>query len=157
NNPLNAGTALPVPSAAGNNAVPRSIARIKYDGTVETIAFTATGVNATGVETGGNFNGVYSPDGNQFYLSGFNGAYYSSSFIPAEVLQTQTLLTNINYPTVGLQMAGGNLYAVGTRYTTPATANLIGQFQGLPIVANAVSISAASESSTTATITIPAA
>ena len=39
NNPLNAATALPVPTASGNAAVPRAIARIKFDGTVQTEAF----------------------------------------------------------------------------------------------------------------------
>jgi hypothetical protein len=151
NNPLNAATALPVPTASGNSAVPRSIARIKWDGTVQTIAFTA---GSSGVESAfGNFNGVYSPDGNQFYLSGGVGVYYSSSFTPTAALQTPKLITNIGYTTVGLEGSAGNLYAAGTPYTG---ASLVGQFGVYP-TSGSVSITAASESSTTVTITTGAA
>src|SRR5262249_18873878 len=89
NNPLNVANALPIPNAAGNNAQARALARIKYDGTVAEEAFVA---GTGGVEATGNFDGVYSPDGNQFYLSGATGVYYGSSFVQSATLQSPTLL-----------------------------------------------------------------
>ena len=59
------------------------MARIKYDGTIQTEAFTA---GSSGVQTSGNLNGVYSPDGNKFYISGANGVSYFSSFAPSAAL-----------------------------------------------------------------------
>jgi hypothetical protein len=132
------------------NTTSRAVARIGYNGTIQTIGFTA---GSSGVEGGGNINGVYSPDGNQFYVSGFNGVYYSSSFTPSTALQSPTLITNISYTTTGLEVDGPNLVAVGTPYTG---ASLVGQFGVLPTSGKAT-ITAASESGTTVTITTSAA
>jgi hypothetical protein len=129
NNPLNVATALPLPSATGNSSVPRAVARIKYDGTVQTEAFTA-GTGSSGVQTGGNFNGVYSPDGNQFYVSGANGVSYFSSFAPsASLVSATTTITSTSFTVTGLENSGGNLVAMG------ASANLVQQYTGLPTAA----------------------
>ena len=64
--------------------VPRSIARIGADGSVVTEAFLAGSGN---VLTGGIINGVASPDGTQFYLSGFNGIDYFSTLTQSATLQ----------------------------------------------------------------------
>ncbi len=127
NNPLPAATALPVPTASGNAAVPRAIARIKFDGTVQTEAF-------SGVDTGGNFNGVWSPDGNQFYVSGNNSEYYFSSLNPSASLQTATAtITSGGFTGNGLEGVGGNLYIVQS-----GTANLVQQYTGFPTAAAAL-------------------
>jgi hypothetical protein len=122
--PLAAATA----PALGSNTVPRSIARIKFDGTIQTEAFTA---GSTGVETGGNINGVFSPDGNQFYVSGFNGVYYFSSFAPSASLVAATAqTTSTSFTVTGLEVQSGNLVAVGG--PTSGASNLIQQYTGLP-------------------------
>ncbi len=158
NNPLNAGTAVAVPTASGNNAVPRAIARIKYDGTIQTEAFTA---GSSGVQTSGNLNGVYSPDGNQFYISGANGVTYFSSFTPSASLvsATATISSNIGATATGLENYNGNLAAVSVPYTG---AFLVGAFTGFPKAnTNAVAISTLTESTsgagTTVTVTTMAA
>ena len=60
---------------------------------------------SSGVQTSGNLNGVYSPDGNQFYLSGANGVTYFSSFTPVRVLgqsATATIASTIGATAPGL-------------------------------------------------------
>jgi hypothetical protein len=153
NNPLNLATALPIPTATGNSAVPRDIARVKYDGTVSEVAFVAGNNGVESNPSFSNFNGVYSPDGNQYYLAGGVGVYYGVTFAPTPALLNPTLLTNISYTTVGLEGFGPNLYAAGTPYTG---ANLVGQFGAYPTTGK-VNITAASETSTTVTITTSAA
>jgi hypothetical protein len=119
-NPLDFTNAPAIPTGPGSASVPRAVARIKYDGTVQTIGL-------SGVQTGGNFNGIYSPDGNQFYVSGANGVSYFSSFVPSAGLQTATAtITNTNFTVVGLENNGGNLAAIG------ASSNLVQQYTGLP-------------------------
>jgi hypothetical protein len=162
NNPLPFGTALPVPSAANSEQVPRSIARIKYDGTIDTEAFT---VGASGVSaTRGNFNAVYSPDGSQFYVGGnsstnptlSSGIYYFSSFTTSATLQGSNnlisaggnLLVNPGYAVIGLESYGGNLYVigggsnvganfdlaqVGTGFPTTNTGLTVTQLPGIPV------------------------
>ena len=99
------------------NSTSRAVARIAFDGTVETIGFVAgpiTGTDSPAVQTGGNINAVYSPDGNQFYVAGSNGIDYFASFSPTADLQTFTArIALTNYTIVGLEAAGGNLYAIG--------------------------------------------
>jgi hypothetical protein len=109
NNPLPFGTALPVPTGTGSASVPKAIAQIKYDGTVQTEAFN---VGATGIlATTGLINGVYSPDGNQFYISGGNGIYYFPSVTASANLQGSIAANRIvSVGTVnGLESYGGNL------------------------------------------------
>jgi hypothetical protein len=99
------------------NSTSRAVARIGFDGTVETIGFVAgpiTGPDSPGIQTGGNINGVYSPDGNQFYVSGYDGIDYFGGFMPTPDLQTfSARIALTNYTVVGLEQAGGNLYAIG--------------------------------------------
>jgi hypothetical protein len=119
-NPLNIATAPAIPTGPGSASVPRAVAQIKYDGTVQTIGL-------SGVQTGGNFNGIFSPDGNQFYVSGANGVSYFSSFVPSATLQTATAtITSTSYTVIGLQNAGGDLVAVG------ASSNLVQKYTGFP-------------------------
>jgi hypothetical protein len=115
------------------NTTSRAVARIASDGTVQTIGFVAgpiTGANSPPVQTGGNINGVYSPDGNRFYVSGFNGVDYFENFIPTADLQSFTARINLaNFTVVGLEQAGGNLFAVGGS----GAARTVGQVgSGLP-------------------------
>ena len=95
----------------------RAVARIGFDGTIETIGFVAgpiTGPDSPGIQTDGNIDGVYSPDGNQFYVSGYDGIDYFGSFMPTADLQTFTARVALtSYTVVGLEQAGGNLYAIG--------------------------------------------
>jgi hypothetical protein len=129
NNPFNVATAKGLPNQ-NDNTVPRSVARVKYDGTVQTEAFTA---GSSGVETGGNINGVFSPDGNQFYLSGFNGVYYFASFAPSAALVAATAqIQNPGFTVTGLEGQSGNLVAV-------AGSNLISQYVGKPTSAATLS------------------
>ena len=84
--------------------------------------------------TGGNINGIYSPDGNQFYLSGAgsssgtNGVVYFSSFAPSAglVSATATITGNPGFTVTGLESQSGNLVVVG------ASSNLIQQYTGMP-------------------------
>jgi hypothetical protein len=119
-NPLNTATAPAIPTGPGSGSVPRAIARIKFDGTVESVGL-------SGVQTGGNFNGVYSPDGHQVYASGANGVSYFSSFVPTAALQTATAtITSTNFTVTGLEAAGSDLVAVG------ASSNLVQKYTGFP-------------------------
>jgi hypothetical protein len=130
NNPLNVATAKGLPNQNDVN-VPRAVARIRFDGTIETMAFTAGAAASGGVQTGGNFNGVYSPDGNQFYVSGFNGVSYFSSFTPSTALVAATAnITSTTFTVTGLSNSGSNLVAVGG--PTSGASNLVQQYTGLP-------------------------
>jgi hypothetical protein len=120
NNPLPAGTALPVPTASGSAAVPRDVARIKWDGTVQTEAF-------SGLDTSGNFNGVWSPDGSQIYVSGANGVQYFPTWVQSAALQTATTINSGGFTVNGLEGVGGNVYVIESN-----TANLVQQTTGFP-------------------------
>jgi hypothetical protein len=113
-NPLPVATA---PELHYVNSTSRAVARIRFDGLVQTIGFVAgpiTGANSPPVQTGGLINGVFSPDGNQFYVSGFNGIDYFANFRPTKKLQTFTARIDLtNFTVNGLEAAGGNLFAVG--------------------------------------------
>ncbi len=152
NNPLPFGTALPVPTGTGSANVPRSVAQISFNGTVQTEAFN---VGTTGINTGGVLNGVYSPDGNQFYLSGFNGIYYFPSVVTSASLQgsqAQNQIDSTGFTINGLESYAGNLYAIGTGNTT-GTANRIQQVGvGMP-KADVSAITGASWAGGLATIT----
>jgi hypothetical protein len=112
--PLSIATA---PELHYNNNTSRAVARIGFDGTVQTIGFVAGPINgpdSPAIQTDGNIDGVYSPDGNQFYVSGADDVDYFGSFVPAVDLQTFTArIALTNYTVVGLEQAGGNLYAIG--------------------------------------------
>ena len=109
-NPLNVATALPVETASGSGSTPRSIARIKYDGTIQDVAMSASS-SGSGF---GNFNAVYSPDGNQFYVAGNGGVVYYSSFTPSSGLVTPTkTMTSPTGTTTALESMGGNLTVIG--------------------------------------------
>jgi hypothetical protein len=119
-NPLNTATAPAIPTGPGSGSVPRAVARIKFDGTVNTI-----GLN--NVQTAGNFNGVYSPDGHQVYASGGNGVSYFSSFVPTSTLQSATAtITSTGFTVTGLEAAGTDLVAIG------ASSNLVQKYTGFP-------------------------
>jgi hypothetical protein len=113
-NPLPIATA---PELHYVNTTSRAVARIAPDGTVQTIGFVSgaiTGADSPAVQTGGNINGVYSPDGNQFYVAGFNGVDYFAGFAPSADLQSfDARITLTNFTVVGLEQSGGNLFAVG--------------------------------------------
>jgi hypothetical protein len=148
NNPLPFGTALPVPTATGSNAVPRSIAKLNSDGSIQTEAFLSNaGTITTGINSTGNFNGVYSPDGNQFYVGGSNGLYYFPSFTQSASLQGSSNSNLLNTSSVnGIESFGGNLYEIsGTRIAQVGT--------GLPT--NSVqSVTGVAWASGTATLTL---
>jgi large repetitive protein len=152
NNPLPFGTALPVPSASGSNLVLRSIAEISYNGTVQTESFS---VGATGINTGGVINGIFSPDGTQFYLSGFNGIYYFPSITASATPQGSTAgnqIVGTGFTVNGLEAYGGNLYEIGTG-STAGTANRIAEVgTGFP-KADVSTVTNASWASGVATIT----
>ncbi len=110
NNPLNVTTAAPIPTASGSGSTSRSIARIKYDGTITDVAMTASNSGSSF----GNFNAVYSPDGNQFYVAGNGGVVYYSSFSPSSGLVTpMKTMSSPTGATTALEGAGGNLIVVG--------------------------------------------
>jgi hypothetical protein len=113
-NPLPIATA---PELHYVNSTSRAVARIAFDGTVQTIGFVAgpiTGGGSPAVQTGGNINGVYSPDGNQFYVSGSNGIDYFANFNPTPDLQTfGARIALTNFTVNGLESDGSNLFAIG--------------------------------------------
>jgi hypothetical protein len=124
NNPLPFGTALPVPTANGSNAVPRSIAKFNFDGSIQTEAFLSNaGSITTGINSTGLFNAVYSPDGNQFYVGGANGLYYFPSLTQSASLQGNSNSNLLSSSSVnGIEAYGGNLYEIsGTRIAQVGT------------------------------------
>jgi hypothetical protein len=145
---LNPANLAAAPELHYSAATPRAVARIKYDGTVQTLGLAAGG---GGGETGGDITGVSSPDGNQFYVSGANGVYYSPAFTPSAGLQNPPLITGTSYTVTALEGVGGSLYAAGVPYTG---ANLVGSYGVYPTT-GVVSISSATESGNTVTISTP--
>jgi hypothetical protein len=108
-------TAAAIPTGPGGANVTRSVARVDASGVVQVVAMTAAN-SGSGF---GNFNGVYSPDGNQFYVTGgastgSSEVIYYSSFTPSAGLQTPT--ASETSPTggtgLGLESMGGNLALV---------------------------------------------
>ena len=86
---------------------------ITANGTVETEAFT---IGSTGINVGGVFTSVYSPDSNQFYVAGFNGLYYFPSFTQSASLQgnsTTNFIVSTTFTIDAIESFGGNLYGVG--------------------------------------------
>jgi hypothetical protein len=159
NNPLPFGTALPVPTANGSQNVPRSIARIDSGGTVLTEAF-STSLNFA--DRFNIFNGVYSPDGNQVYISsgdngfGPGGIFYlpalvQSASLVGSIAGTQIASTGSPSP-LGLEAFGGNLYAIGGGSGSGTSANIWQVGTGLP-KADVSTITNATWATGTATIT----
>ncbi len=108
-NPLDVATAAPIPTASGSASTLRSIARIRYNGTIQELAMTA----ANSGSSAGNFNAVYSPNGNQVYLGGNNRVVYYSSFSPSAGPATPTAtMTSPTGTTTALDVMQGNLVAV---------------------------------------------
>ena len=151
---------LPLPTASSfeQRRPPATVARIKYDGTVQTEGFTA---GSSGVQTGGNITGVYSPDGSRFYVSGFNGVSYFSSFTPsAALVAASATIDSTSFTVTGLELDSNNLALVGVQYGNPP--NLDGQFVGLPKantvgVANSTLTESSAGAGTTVTVTTTAA
>jgi hypothetical protein len=132
-NPLPVATA---PELHYVNTTSRAVARIRFDGSVETIGFVAgpiTGTGSPGVQTGGNINGVYSPDGNQFYVSGGNGIDYFANFQPTHKVQTFTARIDLtNFTVNGLETDGSNLFAVGGSGTSRTVGQVGNGFPTMP-------------------------
>ena len=126
NNPLPFGTALPVPTATGSNAVPRSIAKLNADGSIQTEAFLSNaGSITTGINSTGIINGVYSPDGNQFYVGGNSGLYYFSSLTQSATLQGSSNSNLLASGSVnGIEAYGGNLYEMSGYQDCPGRQRL---------------------------------
>jgi hypothetical protein len=130
-----------------SNTISRGVARINLTGnpgSVSTVAF----VNGTGigsVQTGGNISGVYTPDGDKIYVSGFNGVSYLPSFsasISANLAAGTTIVSStspINYTPPGLDFDGTKLIVNGYPYVGSPTVRLAGSLPGLPTTASTVS------------------
>jgi Bacterial Ig-like domain (group 3) len=128
-------TAPAIPTAAGS--LNRSVARIGLDGSVQDVAMTPNN-SGSGF---GNFNGVYSPDGRQFYLTGaantgFSEVIYYSSLTPSAGLVTPT--ASETSPTGGTGLAlepmGSNLALVQSGSSGPILA-----YSGFPTSAASAS------------------
>jgi hypothetical protein len=151
-NPNPAGTNFASLQNVSGSTVPRSIARIKFDGTVDTLAFNL------GISTTGLFNAIYSPDGNKFYLGGSssgNGIYYFPAFTTSASLQgssTGNFLVNPTQNVIGVESYNGTLYYIGGGSNSGTNFRLaqVGPTGALPIV---TAITAASWASNTVTIT----
>jgi hypothetical protein len=104
------GTAAPgIPTVTGS--ITRSVARITTAGVVQDVTMSATN-SGSGF---GNFNAVFSPDGNQFYTAGNGGIRFFSSFSPASGTVSPTSTINSSSQTgttLALESDGGNLVAV---------------------------------------------
>ena len=139
NNPLSganaAGTGIgttsaAIPTVAGS--IPTAVARIDQLGNVTDIAYVSS------LQGGGNFNGVYSPDGNQVYTSGFNGVTYSPNFIPSAALQSATTITGFaSTHSLGqtLEPDGSNLAAVNGSPSATTTESIVAAYSGYPTAA----------------------
>jgi hypothetical protein len=125
-------TALAIPTGSGSAAVPRAVARIDLNGNVQDVAFVAS------VQTGGNFNGVYSSDGNQFYVSG-GGVDYFASFTPSAALQTATAhMTTPTGTVTALEGAGTDLALVNSATTNSNPVQTYTGFPAAPASANSL-------------------
>ncbi len=105
------GTLAPgIPTVSGS--ITRAVARVTTGGVVQDVTMSKTN-SGSGF---GNFNAVYSPDGNSFYLTGDGGVVYFSSFSPASgtVSPTATINTSAQTGTMtAIEPDGGNLAIVG--------------------------------------------
>src|SRR5262249_20794388 len=157
--PLNAATAAPIPTQA---SAPRSVAKISAGGVVQTETFTTTGTNS--ISGTANFNGVFSPDGNQFYVTNSFTIFYFSAFTqtanqvagtaPTGTVPTPPGPLTLNTNPIGLQNAGGNLAVVGQVYGSPSSASLVGMYTGMPTASTAnLTVSSLTEIGTTVTAT----
>ena len=151
-------TTLPVPTATGSLNVPRDIAQISSNGTVSTEAFYTNG--SLNSSNSAIFDSVYSPDGNQFYIGGYNGVYYFPSVTQSASLQgsdATNLIDASSTAIIALESDGGNLYATSGG-SSAATSNRIFEIGtgGLP-TADYVGISNFSNSGGVTTITTSAA
>lgn len=127
-NPLNVATA---PELHYSSSTLRSAARISFNGTVQTEEF------AAGIETGGNITGVYSPNGNSYYVGGYSGVEYFSSFAQSATPQTGIATSTTSNQTIyGLENDGGNLAVIYGGSSSNTNTN-IGTFVGFPTTAKA--------------------
>ncbi len=127
---------------ANNNAAPelgasystaRAAARIAYNGTITTEGFTTAGAGA--VDPSGNIVGVYSPDGNQLYISGANGVIYLPNWTPSSAL-IGTGVPISSGVTTGLEAQGASLDAMDFPY---GNVNLVGSYGDFPTAATELS------------------
>ena len=159
NNPLPYGTALHLPSGSNSTTVTRSIAQISPNGTVLTEALSSS------IDFADSFNqidGIYSPDGNQFYVStsdnatsGDNGIFYFSAFTQSATPQgsiANEIVAAGSSAYNSLESYGGNLYAVGGGSTSGASASIVQVGSGLP-VSDISTITAVNWASGVATLT----
>jgi hypothetical protein len=104
-------------------AIPRTIGRIKFDGTID------TSMTVTDLADGGSVRGVVSPDGNQVYATGSTGGVrYISHYAAGSTTSTQLDDgTSANLNTLGI--AGGQLYVAGG---TTGTVKVSAVGTGLP-------------------------
>jgi hypothetical protein len=117
------------PKLGASFSTPRAAARIAYNGTITTEGFTTSGNSA--VNPSGNIVGVYSPDGNQLYISGANGVIYLPSWAPSSTL-IATGVPISSGATTGLQAQGASLDAVNFPY---GAVNLVGTYGSFPTAA----------------------
>ncbi len=103
------GTLAPgIPTVSGS--IIRAIARVTTAGAVADETFTK-GNSGSGF---GNFNAVFSPDGNQFYLAGDGDMTYFANFTPSSstVSPTATIDTTQTGTVTALETEAGNLVMV---------------------------------------------
>ncbi len=122
-------TAAAIPTVAGS--IPTAVARIDQGGNVTDIAY------LNSVQGGGNFNGVYSEDGNEVWTSGFNGVTYSA-FVPSASLQSATTITGFaSSHSLGqtLEPDGSNLAAINGSPSATSTESIVTAYSGYPSAA----------------------
>jgi hypothetical protein len=109
-------TAAPIPGAPTGvitSSISRAVARIDMSGNVQDVAMSSSGSGSSS----GNFNAVYSPDGNQFYVGGNGGVTYFSSFSPSSGFVTPAAtMTSPTGTTAALEPMGPNLGVVGSGF-----------------------------------------
>jgi hypothetical protein len=130
--PSGQGTTAPaIPTASGS--LTRSVARIDLSGNVQDVAISATN-SGSGF---GNFNAVFSVDGNKYYTAGNGGVRYFANWTPSAGLQTPTAsMTSPTGTTTALENDGGNLAVIGP----PGFGNDGPQvYSGFPTTASSVS------------------
>jgi Bacterial Ig-like domain (group 3) len=112
-------------------SVPRTIGRIRYDGTID------TSMALSDLADGGSVRGVFSPDNTHIYAAGTTttttgGVRFVAGYTPG--ITTSTLLDNGANPINEVMVSGGQLYAsVGAPNSTAFKIGAVGT--GLPTTA----------------------